>query len=1122
LQGQRITHFGGAPSAPVTNDSAQFLDLTAAASDPADAVCARSTVGSVVSDPPAVSSQNGVLEVTFKYQTTVDANGLTRYCYVYTTPSGQAEEAPTLEVNPGDQLIIHFYNQLPAPSAADVAAHQMRGMKMAPAASAADSACSATSVTAGSTNLHFHGTNVAPVCHQDEVVHTLIQPQTEFDYQVQIPANEPPGAYWYHPHPHGFSNNQVVGGASGVILVGGIQNVNPIVANLPQRVFVLRDQDLPRSEASDPSLPATDLSINYVPILYPSYTPAVIQTPPSQKEFWRVLNTSADTLLDLQVNIAGVAQPLQVVAVDGVPITDANGNASTVTQTNYVLAPAARVEFIVTTPAAGAAAQLVTLPWNNGPSGDADPGRPIANIVSNSSYASAAAQPGRLPAQVHPQAVTRFAAINASTPVTQRTLYFSTNFNVSPPQFYITVDGQTPAVFNMDAPPNLTVTGGTVEQWTVENRSTMDHTFHIHQLHFQTLAINGVAVDDTTRRDSIDIPHWSGNSSDGYPSVTLLMDFRDPNIVGTFVYHCHILSHEDLGMMGTIEVLPGATTTNLTASPTSAPVGTSITLTATVAPSGGSGTPAGTVTFNDGSIALGTATLNGSAVATLATTTLPIGTQSITAVYSGDTSFAASTSSAVNVSVTGVATTATTLTSSASTISHGSGVTLTATVSTTAGGGIPEGSVAFQSGGATLGTANLNGSGVAALTTTTLPVGSNSITAAYGGATGFGPSTSAPVAVTVGTVALQFIPVTPCRVADTRNATGPFGGPELAAGASRVFDVPQSSCGIPSAAVAYSLNVTVVPTGVLDYLTLWPSGEAQPVVSTLNSLDGRVKANAAITPAGVNGGVSVFAYNATHVILDIDGYFVPSGAASALAFYPVTPCRVADTRGATGALGGPFMPANSSRAFRVLSSNCGLPPTAQAYSLNVTAVPHTILDYVTAWPTGQAQPVVSTLNATTGAVTANAAIVPAASNGEISLFVSNDADIVLDINGYFAAPATGGLSLYTTAPCRAIDTRNGAGAFDGGFVAPIQTSSCAPPATAKSYVLNSTVVPPAVLNYLTLWPNGLSQPAVSTLNAVDGAVTSNMAIVENVNGNVDAYSSDSTQLILDLSGYFAP
>jgi len=148
--------------------------------------------------------------------------------------------------------------------------------------------------------------------------------------------------------------------------------------------------------------------------------------------------------------------------------------------------------------------------------------------------------------------------------------------------------------------------------------------------------------------------------------------------------------------------------------------------------------------------------------------------------------------------------------------------------------------------------------------------------------------------------------------------------------------------------------------------------------------------------------------------------------------------------------------------------------------------------------------------------------VPAGSGGDISIFVSDTSDAILDVNGYFAPPGTGGLSLYTVTPCRAIDTRSGAGAFDGVLTVPAETSVCAPPAAARAYVLNATVVPPGSLSYLTLWAAGGTQPDVSTLNADDGAVTSNMAIVPTSNGSIDAFSSNPTQLILDLSSYFAP
>jgi hypothetical protein len=195
---------------------------------------------------------------------------------------------------------------------------------------------------------------------------------------------------------------------------------------------------------------------------------------------------------------------------------------------------------------------------------------------------------------------------------------------------------------------------------------------------------------------------------------------------------------------------------------------------------------------------------------------------------------------------------------------------------------------------------------------------------------------------------------------------------------------------------------------------------------------------------------------------------------------------------------------------------------AQAYSLNVTVVPHGPLGYLTTWPTGQPQPLVSTLNAYTGQVTANAAIVPAGTGGDISIFVLNTADVILDVNGYFAPPTTDGLSLYTVSPCRVLDTRNGAGAFTGTLAVPVHGSVCAPPTAAQAYVLNATVVPSVALGYLTLWQGGGTQPLVSTLNSYDGAITSNMAIVPTNDGSIDAFAINPTQLIIDISSYFAP
>ncbi len=368
--------------------------------------------------------------------------------------------------------------------------------------------------------------------------------------------------------------------------------------------------------------------------------------------------------------------------------------------------------------------------------------------------------------------------------------------------------------------------------------------------------------------------------------------------------------------------------------------------------------------------------------------------------------------------------------------------------------------------------------------------------------------------------ALQFIPVTPCRIVDTRPQYGGKG--PIQGGTAQNFSIQgnQGGCSnIPATAAAYSLNVTVVPQGTLGYLTVWPSGQAQPNVSTLNSVDGRIKANAAIVGAGSGGQISVFATNTTNLVLDLDGYFEATPTNDpVLAFYPLAPCRVLDTRKGQSLQGG------QQYAFPV-TGLCNVPSTATAYSLNFTAVPHQPLGYLTVWPAGQSKPVASILNAPTGTVTANAGIIPMGSvdGNNIDVFATNDTDLVIDVNGYFA-PATsavGGLSLFTLTPCRALDTRHSSGKFSGTLPVDAVVSSCGLPSTAQTVVVNATVVPPGLLGYLTMWANGQKQPNASTLNAVDGVVTSNMAVVPLSNGYINAFASNQTQLIVDLFNYFA-
>lgn len=382
---------------------------------------------------------------------------------------------------------------------------------------------------------------------------------------------------------------------------------------------------------------------------------------------------------------------------------------------------------------------------------------------------------------------------------------------------------------------------------------------------------------------------------------------------------------------------------------------------------------------------------------------------------------------------------------------------------------------------------------------------------------------------------MRFVPVAPCRVVDTRSLAGEagaFGLPVMEQGTQRDFPIPQGRCNIPANATAYSLNATVVPRGVLSYLTLWPAGSPRPLASTLNSFDGRVKANAAIVPAGIGGAISAFVTDRTDVILDINGYFVPATSAGGFPFYSLTPCRVVDTRGPAGAVGGPSLSAGQTRNFSISGACTGTTPiNAAAYSLNVTVIPRSAsLGYLTIWPAGLPQPVASTLNAPTGTVVANAAIVPGGVGGFISVYATDAVDVVIDINGYFGSGSGAALSFYPVRPCRLSDTRTAGGVFGGPLIVaaaartyPVPTGTCGVSSNARAYSLNATVVPTGSLSYLTIWPTGQTQPGVSTLNSFDGSVVANAVLVPaGTSGSINAFVTDQTHLILDINGYFAP
>jgi len=515
-----------------------------------------------------------------------EADGSIRYCYVTAT----GEQSPTLRMRPGDLLELKLRNALvdlgepaTAGAAASGAAPRTHVHKAARPAAEQDP-CTSGSMSLTSTNLHFHGLTVPPICHQDEVLKTSIAAGAPpFEYRFRIPAHESPGLYWYHPHIHGFTTAQVLGGASGALIIEGIERANPALAGMTQRVLVIRDQDLMHPDAppskSEPVVPrmlidrdgdsanngtgygkpAKDLSINYIPVPYPDYPPAALEMRPGERQLWRVVNACGITYLNLAVLFQHSPQKLGIVAIDGVPL-NANGNEDNAVEwrDHAGLPPGARVEFIVTAPPQGLAALLVTRTVDTGQGGENDPNRALAAIVTSPDARPAAST---LPSEHEPLPPPALPWLGNVAPVRVRRLYFSEKLsNPADPNsatdYYLTVDGETPKPFDPAASePNIVVRQGDVEDWIIENRSTELHAFHIHQLHFLLVGWSGVPVDEPFLRDTVNVPYFNGRALE-YPSVRLRMDFRDPDTVGTFVYHCHLLEHEDGGMMGTIRVLP--------------------------------------------------------------------------------------------------------------------------------------------------------------------------------------------------------------------------------------------------------------------------------------------------------------------------------------------------------------------------------------------------------------------------------------------------------------------------------------------------------------------------------------------------------------------------------------
>lgn len=517
-----------------------------------------SAAGTEVTQPPEVHGTNGTVTVNLTAAVN-PSTGLPALQYNGVIgPMG-----PTIRISPGETLKVNYANHLPATG----------GM------------CMQSNISGGTdymdnTNLHYHGMKVSPNPPSDQVITTLLAPGQTYAYSVPVPVDDAPGLYWYHAHPHCESNRQVTGGLVGTLIVNGIEKYYPQVATMPERVFVLQNQlppgvvvvDLKARTARNKALhaqgvaraaaarahvtvgqaattnpdclapPAYTVTLNGHPVDPPA-TPPQISIAPGQKQFWRFANESANQAHDIAlIGPNGQRAPFQVIARDGQPLSYHDPGQEYVQVSDFVLMPAARVEMIVTGPS-GPGWTLQTLCVDTGPAGGPSPQRLLATINPQRwNGAPAMAASDNIPALQKPQ-------FNILTyPVAQRrTLVFSEDSTGT--QFFI--NGQQ---FDPNAPPMVTAKVGTVEEWTIVNTATEIHAFHIHQIHFLVESVGGVRTGpDQDYRDTIVLPISNGQPNSNV--VKLLMDFTDPIIVGTFVFHCHILEHEDGGMMAKIQIV---------------------------------------------------------------------------------------------------------------------------------------------------------------------------------------------------------------------------------------------------------------------------------------------------------------------------------------------------------------------------------------------------------------------------------------------------------------------------------------------------------------------------------------------------------------------------------------
>jgi FtsP/CotA-like multicopper oxidase with cupredoxin domain len=386
------------------------------------------------------------------------------------------------------------------------------------------------------TNLHFHGLTVSPDAPQDDVLDMMAMPGSALLYNVQIPKDHPPGLYWYHTHPHGESYQQALDGMSGALVIEGIESYFPSLTDLPERILVVRGRSIVNDPQSADLKHRVELSsdvcggepeaMEEIFTVNGSVRPQ-IEIAPGERQFWRLVNASADRYLNLHLE----GQSFEIVAMDGMPIAMHDPNHRTRTVDHVLLPPAGRLEAIVTGPAADGPRHLISRCVDTGPDGDPNPAMVLADIVPRSATDSHANTRKSL---LKPE----FKAVDL-TGEEKAPPRFTVTFTEDNKGFYINGEKFAP-----NAAPMVRAKVGSFQHWRIVNATGELHPMHIHQVHFLAYAENDKPIADALWLDTVNVPYGG--------SVDVIMDFTDPVIRGMSVFHCHLLNHEDKGMMAKI------------------------------------------------------------------------------------------------------------------------------------------------------------------------------------------------------------------------------------------------------------------------------------------------------------------------------------------------------------------------------------------------------------------------------------------------------------------------------------------------------------------------------------------------------------------------------------------